>query len=180
MENKRKERKSFRKVFLIVPILFLMIVTLSVATYAWWNSLQTNKNVEVEIGDRVTIVANSATGFEFGSGLVPIGTDLINGQVNVVTGTIVLNITGIDVEKDNVDLVVTNNLPTELQNVFIITYNGDSNGVFTNVTDGTLPVEIIIQLDEDEAKYTPEVLADLVNKNYNIAFTFKLVPNPQP
>ena len=61
MKNQRKEeRKRFRKVFLMIPMLFLTIAGLSVATYAYWVSTASDNasgNIEIGNGDTELVVS---------------------------------------------------------------------------------------------------------------------------
>lgn len=170
-----KERnKTKRRGLAMAILLFLLTLTsFATATYAWWNNLQKNEDVVVEVGERVVIVANEETGFNFGSGLVPEGTVLINGQVSSATGEIKVVLTGIDETRDDVKLTVKHEVNDLLETVFDISYDKE----FLNVKNETIRVAITIKLKADQSLYTSEILDLLVNKEININFIFELVPS---
>lgn len=198
MKNQRKERKSFRKVFLIISILLLTIATLSVTTYAWWNSLQKDKNVEVSVGDTVSIKVDGNDITPSGSFLVPEGQDVLSNHVTSISETYTVSTFHSENEGEGYfDLVVTVKdikLGVNLLNdkrVLGVIKTSLSNGSETNKTDRALTtfvkqdsvryITITITLDfsgiSDNA--IKQDIADQI-KNNNISFTleFELVPQP--
>lgn len=67
MKNK-KEKINLRKFLFILPLLLLALITTVVATFAWWNTLTVEEDVEGTIGDSVILELTAA---DFEGVLVP-------------------------------------------------------------------------------------------------------------
>lgn len=174
MENQRKERKSFRKVFLLIPMLLLSIATLSVVTYAFWNSLQTSKKVEVPIGDGVEIVVNLSS--QTSKSLVPLGQALQPGQTEsvVITYNVILSeetVNALDLSVSYSDVKINDStLNTGLVNI-----NIDPEATTINNSNVVVTVTVTLTEPADQAQYDA-----IKNQPITFTLTFTATPQPQP
>lgn len=99
---KNKKRKSFIALLALVVLSGLSAVS---GTYAWWNVLQAKSEIEITVGDRITLEVT--TNDFVGQHLIPADvTDPIGGQVKELATNIELKVRGEEFF-DNIKLVVS-------------------------------------------------------------------------
>lgn len=100
---KNKKRKSFIALLALVVLSGISAVS---GTYAWWNVLQAKSEIEITVGDRITLEVTTDDDF-VGQHLIPADVeDSIGGQVKELATNIKLNVRGEEFF-DNIKLVVS-------------------------------------------------------------------------
>jgi flagellar basal body-associated protein FliL len=152
-KRQNKNEKRLHGKFLAVPlILLLLFLSVSIGVYAWWDSKRAEKNIEVDVGESVTLNMSDATldiaEDEF---LVPQGALLGPKDKTVINATFNLTIDKLLASDATVNVTLVNPDPELL----VVDYTLDpADGKINSTNPVTLTVTIRLVNDAETIDYS--------------------------
>lgn len=177
MKMKVKNRMKLTMSLLTLVLFLLVTVT---ATFAWWNLLQKEKEVDIVIGDGVKIVVVDSNNPVLGE-LVPEGEKLYSNQVEEIELEYKVKV---DLKGRHGDLVENLKLTVTSEVIVVDGHIGVKDYIKVELTPpidpirsktDELTVTVRITLDVPEVAQTPEIANLLKNTNWKIKLVFELV-----
>ena len=151
-KRQNKNEKRSYKSFLIIPLTLLLLLSASFGVYAWWDSKRAEKNIEVNVGESVTLNMSDATldiaEDEF---LVPQGALLGPKDKTVINATFNLTIDKLLASDATVNVTLVNPDPELL----VVDYTLDpADGKINSTNPVTLTVTIRLVNDAETIDYS--------------------------
>jgi hypothetical protein len=152
-KRQNKNEKRLHGKFLAVPLILLFLfLSASIGVYAWWDSKRAEKNIEVDVGESVTLNMSDATldiaEDEF---LVPQGALLGPKDKTVINATFNLTIDKLLASDATVNVTLVNP-DTEL---LVVDYTLDpADGKINSTNPVTLTVTIRLVNDAETIDYS--------------------------
>lgn len=180
MKNKQNRRN--RKLGAVIGLLALSGIAATSTTYAWWNTVKDNAEVQITVGERITLEVTTDT--HAGGNLIPSDIDPIGDQVVSITTLIGLNITAKQ-DIDELKLKVTDEgrtfdgVTSPLTDYFTVKVDDqlvDSlNSPELDLTTKTFNIEVKVTLDVPEADRDEDLADDLTEGIFAITLGFELI-----
>ena len=149
-QNKNKKRSY--KSFLVIPLTLLLFLSASFGVYAWWDSKRAEKDIEVNVGESVTLsMSDAILDIAVDEFLVPQGALLGPKDKTVINATFNLTIDKLLASDATVNVTLVN--PDD--DLFVLDYVLDPvDGQINSAKPVTLTVTIRLVNDALDVDYS--------------------------